>query len=47
MAQEPMTLQLRYLQTLLEISASNNSTILFPIPVDMLNAFMRRAREAE
>ena len=47
MAQEPMTLQLRYLQTLLEISASNNSTILFPIPVDMLSAFMRRAREAE
>jgi regulator of protease activity HflC (stomatin/prohibitin superfamily) len=47
MAQEPMTLQLRYLQTLLEISASNNSTILFPIPVDMLNAFMRKSREAE
>ena len=43
MAQEPMTLQLRYLQTLLEISASNNSTILFPIPVDMLKAFMERS----
>jgi regulator of protease activity HflC (stomatin/prohibitin superfamily) len=44
MAQEPMTLQLRYLQTLLEISASNNSTILFPIPIDLVKAFMERAQ---
>jgi regulator of protease activity HflC (stomatin/prohibitin superfamily) len=43
MAQEPMTLQLRYLQTLLEISASNNSTILFPIPIDVLSAFVERS----
>ena len=38
MAQEPITVQLRYLQTLLEIGASNNSTIVFPIPIDLLTA---------
>ena len=40
MAQEPITVQLRYLQTLLEIGATNNSTIVFPIPIDLLTAFM-------
>jgi hypothetical protein len=30
--------QLRYLQTLLEIGASNSSTIVFPIPIDLLTA---------
>jgi regulator of protease activity HflC (stomatin/prohibitin superfamily) len=38
MAQEPITVQLRYLQTLLEIGASNSSTIVFPIPIDLLTA---------
>ena len=38
MAQEPITVQLRYLQTLLEIGAANNSTIVFPIPIDLLTA---------
>ena len=38
MSQEPITVQLRYLQTLLEIGASNNSTIVFPIPIDLLTA---------
>ena len=33
------TLQLRYLQTLTEIAAEQNSTILFPIPIDLLSAF--------
>ncbi len=36
----PTTLQLRYLQTLTEISAEKNSTIVFPIPIEMLKAFM-------
>jgi regulator of protease activity HflC (stomatin/prohibitin superfamily) len=35
-ATEPATLQLRYLQTLTEISVEKNSTIVFPIPIDML-----------
>ncbi len=36
---EPATLQLRYLQTLTEIAAERNSTIIFPLPVDLLSAF--------
>jgi regulator of protease activity HflC (stomatin/prohibitin superfamily) len=36
MAQEPITVQLRYLQTLLEIGATNNSTVIFPIPIEFL-----------
>ena len=35
------TLQLRYLQTLTEISAEKNSTIIFPFPVDFLKSFMK------
>ena len=34
-------LQLRYLQTLTHISAEKNSTIVFPLPIDMMNAFMK------
>jgi regulator of protease activity HflC (stomatin/prohibitin superfamily) len=40
MAQAPMALQLRYLQTLLEIGATNATTIVFPAPIDMLTALM-------
>ena len=36
----PMALQLRYLQTLSEISAENNSTIVFPIPIDLFKPFL-------
>ena len=43
MSQEPITVQLRYLQTLLEIGASNNSTIVFPIPIDLLTALSNAA----
>jgi len=39
-SQNPTTLQLRYLQTLTEIAAEQNSTILFPIPIDLVKAFM-------
>jgi regulator of protease activity HflC (stomatin/prohibitin superfamily) len=37
-ASEPITIQLRYLQTLTEIGTEKNSTIIFPIPIDMLKA---------
>ena len=37
---EPTTLQLRYLQTLVEIASEKNSTIIFPIPIDFLKAFV-------
>jgi regulator of protease activity HflC (stomatin/prohibitin superfamily) len=43
MAQEPITVQLRYLQTLLEIGSANNSTIVFPIPIDLLTALSKLA----
>ncbi|MGB5548882.1 MAG: SPFH domain-containing protein, partial [Thermoanaerobaculia bacterium] len=39
-SQNSVTLQLRYLQTLTEIAAEQNSTILFPIPIDLIKAFM-------
>lgn len=38
----PAALQLRYLQTLNTIAAEKNSTIIFPLPVDMLTAFMHK-----
>lgn len=41
MAREPITIQLRYLQTLREIGSEHNSTIVFPVPVDIIEAFMR------
>ncbi len=41
-AKEPTTLQLRYLQTLTEIASEKNSTLIFPIPVDLISMFMNR-----
>ena len=40
--EHPMALQLRYLQTLLEIGGTNNSTIIFPAPIDLLTPFLER-----
>jgi regulator of protease activity HflC (stomatin/prohibitin superfamily) len=40
-ARNPVTLQLRYLQTVNEISSEQNSTIFFPLPIDMFDAFRR------
>jgi len=40
----PEALQLRYLQTLREISSENNSTTLFPIPIDLLSPFIRNRK---
>jgi regulator of protease activity HflC (stomatin/prohibitin superfamily) len=42
-SREPAALQLRYLQTLAEIATENNSTTIFPVPVDFLKAFMNAA----
>ncbi|XP_022044907.2 stomatin (EPB72)-like 3a [Acanthochromis polyacanthus] len=42
MAEAPSALQLRYLQTLNSIAAEKNSTIIFPLPIDMLQSFMQR-----
>ena len=44
----PVALQLRYLQTLIEIGAANNSTILFPVPIDLLAPFLgKRGKSAD
>ena len=43
METQPMSLQLRYLQTLNQISAEHNSTILFPIPIDLFKPFLKLA----
>merc|ERR1719507_1312234 len=40
-ADSPAALQLRYLQTLNSISAENNSTIIFPVPIDIMSYFMQ------
>jgi regulator of protease activity HflC (stomatin/prohibitin superfamily) len=40
----PQALQLRYLQTLKEISTSGNSTTLFPIPLDLFKPFFEKRR---
>lgn len=45
--QHPVALQLRYLQTLTEIAAERNSTIIFPVPVDLLKTFLRPGSPAE
>jgi regulator of protease activity HflC (stomatin/prohibitin superfamily) len=41
MAVEPMTITLRYLQTLTEIASEKNSTIIFPLPIELLNLLKR------
>jgi regulator of protease activity HflC (stomatin/prohibitin superfamily) len=46
LGREPSALQLRYLQTLLEIGAEQNSTIVFPLPLDMLKPFLDGAGRA-
>ncbi len=43
-ASEPTSLQLRYLQTLVEISVEKNSTIIFPLPVDTIRPFLNMAQ---
>ncbi len=39
LAQEPLTIQLRYLSTLTEIGMEQNSVIVFPLPIDMISHF--------
>ena len=46
METQPMSLQLRYLQTLNQIAAENNSTIVFPIPIDLFKPFLKMAEKS-
>jgi len=43
--QTPGALQLRYLQTLTEIAVEKNSTIIFPLPIDLITPFLDKMRK--
>ncbi len=43
----PVAIQLRYLQTLREVAAENNSTTIFPVPIDLFKPFLRIAEEVK
>ena len=42
LAAQPQALQLRYLQTLTEVANERSSTIVFPLPMDMIDSFLKR-----
>jgi hypothetical protein len=46
LATEPTTIQLRYLQTLTEIGVEKNTTIVFPLPIDILSGFTNIVKRA-
>lgn len=43
MQEHPMALQMRFLQTMVEVGTEKNTTIFFPIPIDMIHSFMRKS----
>ncbi len=47
LAKEPQAMQLRYLQTLTEIAGDKNSTIVFPLPMDVIEPLMRKLKGKE
>jgi|UniRef100_A0A7C4EYZ7 regulator of protease activity HflC (stomatin/prohibitin superfamily) len=46
-AVEPTALQLRFLQTLVEVSAEKNSTTIFPVPIDLLEPFLKKHKQTD
>jgi regulator of protease activity HflC (stomatin/prohibitin superfamily) len=46
LSKDPTALQLRYLQTLSEIATEKNSTMLFPIPIDLFKPFLKKIEKA-
>ena len=44
LSKNPMALQLRYLQTLIEIATEKNSTIIFPLPIDLIKVFTEKLK---
>lgn len=46
-ARQPVALQLRYLQTLMEIGAEKNTTVIFPFPMDLMEALLPNRRAAQ
>lgn len=45
-SESPAALQLRYLQTLNSISSEKNSTIIFPLPIDLISPFLNMAKRS-
>ena len=45
MAEQPISVQLRYLQTLTEIGAEHNTTVVFPLPVDLVKMWMEKKED--
>jgi len=44
-ATQPVALQLRFLQALTEVATEHNSTTIFPIPIDIITPFLRKASD--
>ena len=44
---QPMALQLRFLQSLVEVASEKNSTIIFPVPIDLLTPFLKKTETSE
>jgi regulator of protease activity HflC (stomatin/prohibitin superfamily) len=44
--QQPMALQLRFLQSLVEVASEKNSTTIFPVPIDLLTPFLKKDNQA-
>lgn len=44
-AKEPIALQLRFLQTLVEVASEKNSTLVFPVPIDLFEPFLRKLKD--
>ncbi len=47
LGKEPTSMQLRFLQTLVEVAAENNSTTIFPVPIDLFKPFLEKAAESK
>ncbi len=47
MGKQPMALQLRFLQTLVEMASEKNSTMIFPVPIDLLTPFLKKTETSE
>jgi hypothetical protein len=47
LSEQPSAITLRYLQTLREIAVENNSTTIFPVPIDFLKPFLQQAEKKE
>ena len=47
MGKQPMTLQLRFMQSLVQVASEKNSTTIFPVPIDLLTPFLKKTETSE